>query len=166
MPQTMLALLAMLVVMMLTVSQYQNAVHVRKNIVRNEVSMQTTGVAVDWLERIGSEAFDEAVADGSVITSPNQLTEGPPFAADFQENDIDDFHGVSKDTMRVVNGREIWFHLQSSIAYADPEDPEKVVAWRTKAKKATVRAWSTSIANPDTVVLSQTFTCGTRCDWI
>lgn len=166
MPQTMLALLAMMVVMMITVNHHQNAVHVRKNIVRNEVAMQTTGVAVDWLERIGSEAFDEAVADGSVITSAIQLTEGPPFTADLQENDIDDFHGVSKDTSRVVNGREIKFHVQSTIAYADPNDPEKIVSGRTKAKKATVRAWSTSISSPDTVVLSQTFTCGTRCDWI
>lgn len=166
MPQTMLALLAMMVVMLLTVNQNERIVHLRQYVIRNEIAMQANAVAVDRLEEIGAMAFDEATIDDKTIHSKNELTAYPFDVKEGDPNDIDDFQGAIVPKARVVNGRQLWFRVASTVSYAKENDPDVEVTGPTRLKKVTVTVQSDSLNIPTpTITLSQTFACGSRCDW-
>lgn len=163
MSQTLLAILALMLATMFAVQQQRHTGFTRLSMIRAEISTQSTGVAVDRLEEIGSMAFDEATVGGTAVSLAN-LTAGPPFQLDAPGNDIDDFHGVSVDTFRVAGLDTLRFRVQSVVAYADPEDVGKVVTGPTSMKKATVKVYSLDIAAPDTITLSQSYACGSWCN--
>ena len=167
MPQTVLALLAMMTATLFAVNQQRNVLKMRYNQIENEVGMATTSVAMDRLESIGAHAFDEHVvsADSSDLSSPNELTLESEFTADSPSNDIDDYDGSEKDLYFVLDADTLWFRAFSTVSYADEDDPEQEVDMRTKLKKATVRVYSLTIPYPDTIRLSRTYSCGTACNW-
>lgn len=165
MPQTMLAILAMALATLVSVNQLRNSARTRMNMIRHEISSQATGVAVDRLDEIASMEFDENTIGGTLLTSAAELTAGPPFAPDTPANDIDDFHAVTIDTFRVAGEHKLYFRVESAVTYADESNPNVPVAGPTKMKKATVRVYSLTIPNPDTLRISQTFACGSSCTW-
>lgn len=169
MSQTLLATLALVVVGMFALSQLESIAHTRHGIIVSEIMMQATAVATDRIEEIGSLTFDEniAKAGGAKLTMPSQLTAGPPFTADGVLNDIDDFHSVEVDTFRVSSSEEdtLWFRVQSYVTYADETQLDMPVTGPSKVKKVTVKVHSLDLVQPDTIEISQAFTCGSRCGW-
>ena len=165
MPQTMLSILALMLATMFAVQQQRHTAYTQLSMIRGEISTQSTGVAVDRLEEIGSMAFDEATVGGNSVASAALLTSGAPFSADSPGNDIDDFNGVAVDTFRIAGMDTLRFRVQSRVRYANPNDVGQEVGGPTKVKKATVRVYSLDIVAPDTITLSQSYSCGRRCNW-
>lgn len=165
MSQTMLALLALMLASLFAVQQQRQTAEMRLAMIRSEVSTQSTGVAVDRLEEIGSMSFDEATIGNETLSAVDSLTAGPPFGSDAPGNDIDDFDGVTVDTFRVAGTQQLNFRMTSRVRYASEASFETEVASRTKVKKVTVKVFNLDIPNPDTVTISQSYVCGSRCNW-
>ena len=165
MSQTMLGILALMLATMFAVQQQRHAAHTRMGMIRTEIGTQSTGVAVDRLEEIGSKAFDEATIGNVSYTTSDSLTAVSAFKLDAPGNDIDDFHGVTIDTFRVATSDTLWFRVQSTISYASETSPDQVVSGPTKVKKATVKVYNLTVPAPDTITLSQSYACGSRCNW-
>jgi hypothetical protein len=166
MPQTMMALLAMMLATLFAYNQQQRAAQTKFNMIRDEVVTQATIVAQDRLEEIGAMAFDEATVGANKVATAAELTGLAFFTEDAQGNDIDDFHQVVVDTVRSSNLGKLRFRVASTVTYADPNNPDVAVTGPSKAKKATVRVTSLDIAEimaSDEIILSQTYTCGSRC---
>jgi hypothetical protein len=184
MPQTLLAILSMMIVSMFSLNQHRNLLSTRESMMRMEISLQATGVAVDWLEEIGTLSFDEATRDDE-ITSVNDLTamvsinldgDGKShivssggdyygFDGDTPSDDIDDFDETAVPKSRATIQGNLNFSLYTNVVYVDDTNVEIEQATPTKTKKATVTVISLDVAQPDTIRLSQVYTCGSRCNW-
>ncbi len=179
MPQTMLAILSMVVTTLFAFNQHRNVLSTRLNMVREDMAIRSTGVAVDILEEIGSMAFDESTRD-KVVASASELTYVPRIdlnSLNLMEetnessvesggtNDIDDFNGAVIERNRTLNEKNIGFRAQAVVRYVDPIDKSTEVSYPTKLKKVTIKVFSTHIARPDTIYLSQLYSCGSRCGW-
>lgn len=173
----MLAVLSMVVTTLFAFNQHRNVLSTRLNMVREDMAIRSTGVAVDLLEEIGSMSFDEATRD-KVIASSAELTSIQRLSIhDVLQNveqtsvesgganDIDDFNGAVVDRHRELKGNDIGFRAESVVTYVDPIDNTTEVDYPTKLKKVTIKVYSTNIARPDTIYLSQLYACGSRCGW-
>jgi hypothetical protein len=167
----MLAVLSMVVTTLFAFNQHRNVLSTRLNMVREDMAIRSTGVAVDVLEEIGSMSFDEATRD-KIVSSSSELTslygtiEGETNSIESGgTNDIDDFNGATLDRYRELKGQNIGFRAEASVSYVDPSDNSTAVTYPTKLKKVTIKVYSTNIARPDTIYLSQLYACGSRCSW-
>lgn len=169
MPQTLQALLALTLALFFVFQQQRNIVETQIALVRNELSSQATGVAVDRLEEIGAMAYDDAVKGETTISSSSELTLEANFTDDAPPvDDIDDFDGSAVERLRVTPFDTLRYAVHASVAYADEASPGTAAASstsRTKFKKVTVTVYSLDDARPDTVRIAQSFACGSRCDW-
>ncbi len=171
MPQSLLAILSMILTSMYAYTQHQNVIATRLNIVENELSLQSTSVAVDLMEEIGSMAFDEATLSEEIF-SPGDLT---PIGGYYQgsdstgveaggTDDIDDFNGINVSRTRDRSGHTLSFTAAPVVAYVESDGvtPSTIP---TKYKKVTVAVANTDFVMADTVYLSQVFSCGKKCNW-
>lgn len=166
MPQTILAILAMVVATLFAHQQQRNYLHTQIKAMRNEVALQGTAVAEDVLGEIGAMAYDRETAklsDGQKLNSPYELTSLP-----FEAQDplaIEDFHDQTLDRQRVFRGNTLHFKVEVDVAYVDPVDMETEQTSQTKAKKATATVYNTDIKQPVKIRVSRSYTCGSKCDW-
>ena len=169
MGQTLLAILAIMVATLFAFNQQRIMMQTRMQMIDSEVSLQATSVAVDRLEEIGAMAYDDATKGENVISSSSDLTLKNIFTADAPPiDDIDDFDNASVTGFRMYGADTLWFAVESEIHYASEGDLSQEIEdpyTRTKYKKATVLVYSLDFANPDTVRLSQSYSCGSKCDW-
>lgn len=166
MPQTILAILAMVVATLFAHHQQRSYVHTQLNAIRNEVALQGTGVAEDVLGEIGAMAFDretEKLSSGQKLSSPYELT-SPPFEAR-QPKAIEDFHDQTLNRQRVFRGETLHFKVEVEVAYVDAGDMETEQTSQTKAKKATATVYNTDIKQPVKIRVARSYTCGSKCDW-
>ncbi len=169
MPQTLLAIAAMMVATLFAFQQQRNVMQTRMQMIHSEIATAATGVAVDRLEEIGVMAFDEATKSGDKIYSSSSLTSMPTFTDDAPPiDDVDDFDGSLVERFRVYAADTLWYGVETTVRYASEAQPDDVVSdpnQRTKFKKATVKVYSLNYARVDTISLSQSFSCGSKCDW-
>lgn len=169
MPQTMLALLAVMMAALFSFNQQRGIMQTRMQMMRNEVASAATGVAVDRLEEVRAMAFDEATKGEDKIFSSTALTSKSTFTDDAPPiDDVDDFDGSYVERFRVWLSDTLWYGVETSVVYAEEAQPDTPVAdinTRTKFKKATVKVYSLDIANVDTITISQSFSCGSKCEW-
>lgn len=169
MPQTLLAIAAMMLATFFAYQQQRSVMQTRLDMVRNEIETAATGVAVDRLDEIGVMSFDDVTKGGTEIASANLLTSSVTFVNDAPPiDDIDDFDNSVIQNFRVFAGDTLWFGVEANVQYASEAQTDQAVAdpaQRTKYKMVTVKVYSLTIANVDTIALSQTFSCGTKCAW-
>lgn len=167
MSQTMLAILALAMLGMFALRQYEGIAHTRQSMIVAEIVTQSSGVAVDRLEEIGSMQYDEKIgqAGGAKLLLPTSLTASANFKNDAPGNDIDDFDDVVVDTFRVSGADTLWFRVQSFVAYALDAHPDQQAPTQTKVKMVTVKVNSLDLDQPDTLSITQSFACGSRCGW-
>lgn len=169
MPQTLLALAAMMIATLFALNQQRGIMQTRMSVLRNEVQTAATGVAVDRLEEVRAMAFDEATkGEGKIFTSAG-LTSKPTFTDDAPPiDDMDDFDGSYVERFRVWQQDTLWYGVETDVRYAEETAPETPIAdpnQRTKFKKATVRVYSLNVERIDTITISQSFSCGSKCAW-
>lgn len=161
----MLAIMAMMLTTLFALQQHRHVVQTQLNMVRTEVSTQATGVATDRLEEVGSRAFDEQTKGGTAVTAAASLTALANFTGDAPNDDIDDFHGASVTRLRMGDADTLRYQVQTVVGYANAANLDQVSLIPTKFKKVTVRVWSLDLALSDTITLSQTYACGSLCNW-
>lgn len=169
----------MVITTLFAFNQHRNVLNTRLNMVREDMAVRATSVAVDIIEEIGSMAYDEATRD-NVVGSSSYLTSLSTISlstlsgltSSLQQdqesggtNDIDDFNGAVMQRTRTLNGKTLTFRAESVVTYIDPADKTTEVSYQTKLKKATIKVYSMDLARPDTIYLSQIYSCGTRCNW-
>ena len=169
MPQTLLAICAVMLATFFAFQQQRSVLETRLEMVRNEVETAATGVAVDRLEEIGVMAFDEATKSGDKIFSSASLTSSAIFTVDAPPiDDLDDFDGSYVERFRVYSGDTLWYGVETGIEYADESQPDLAIAdpfQKTKFKKATVTVYSLNVTKIDTLAVSQSYSCGSKCEW-
>lgn len=165
MPQTMLALLGMMLVAQFTLRQQREVIHGQMATIKTEVATIAASVAVERLERIVVMPFDEATREGIALTSPSQLTARAAFRADAPSDDADDFDGSSIVVGRPVGSDTLWFDVRTTVSYADELKPSVDAATQTKLKKVYTVVSSRNVAFADTVRLERLVTCGSACTW-
>ena len=165
MQQTMLAILAMMLVGMYALNQNQRIARMKMNMIQNEVATIATSVGMDRLEHIGTKAYDQATKDAN-ITLTSQLTDSA-FPEDAQGDDIDDFDKASRlDTIK-LGEHALQFKVYTTVSYAQESDPNEEVTgtMKTKYKRARASVHSLTVPLPDSIVVYRSYACGGRCDW-
>lgn len=169
MPQTLLALVAVMMASLFAFQQQRYVLDMRMDMIRNEIATQATSVAVDRLEEIRAMSFDEATKGENNITSQSDLTLKDHFTDDAPPiDDVDDFDGATVQRFRVVGTDTLWFEVTTQVAYAQEADPDATisdVSVRTKFKKATVWVHSLNTSVTDTIAVAQSVACGSKCKW-
>lgn len=164
MPQTLLALMAMMMMTLFAFNQQRNILMMREDVYMRDVDLRATGVAVDQLEAFSAFAFDAATV-GDTITTAGALTGLADLGEDGTTDDLDDFDGTTATATRETPFDTLAFSVTTSVAYVEEDDPDVAAASPTKYKKATVQVYALDVAFADTVTLSQLYNCGSRCDW-
>jgi hypothetical protein len=169
MPQTLLALAAMMMATLFALNQQRGIMQTRMSMMRNEVATAATGVAVDRLEEVRAMSYDEATKGEDKIFSPAALTSKPTFTDDAPPiDDIDDFDGSYVERFRVWKSDTLWYGVATAVTYAEESAPDVPLAdptHRSKFKKATVTVSSLNVDGMDTITISQSFSCGSKCAW-
>lgn len=170
MSQTMYAIIALVIIALFVVHERRQALQVQNTMVHNAVGAIGNGVAVERMSQIRAMSFDQATRQG-FLASPTQLTSAENFGPgrDLENDDVDDFHGATKDIHRVVGTDTLTFRAESFVRYADESDPESPAQTTvpTKYKQVTVKVYNIGlpVAQVDTVWLSQTVSCKNACNW-
>jgi hypothetical protein len=171
MPQTLIAILAMVVTTLFAFNQHKSVLNTRMGMIRQDVSMRATGVAVDVMEEIGAMAFDDATKTGAI--SELSLLTYLPLTIDSVDteqlesggaDDIDDFNGLTLARTRTHGEQTVNFVARPRINYVST-DGTSIVAYATKFKRVSISVVAADFVFPDTVRVSQVFACGSRCDW-
>ena len=165
MQQTMLAILAMMLVGMYALNQNRRIAQMKMNMIQNEVATIATSVGMDRLEHIGTKRYDQATKNGK-ITSFSQLTDSA-FPEDTQGDDIDDFHEASRIDTIMIGENALQFKVHTTVSYAMESDPNKEVTGTTKTKYKRARAsvQSLTVPMPAPIIVYRSYACGDRCDW-
>lgn len=167
MPQTLFALLGMILASLLAFSQQRNAVSNYSSMVGNEAELAASGAMMHVLELIGSRSFDERTtpdgirAAGSLPSSANEFSHRDHFGGqpedgcDLQEpfqtpscDDVDDLHGY-QDIVYVPfsSGLTLEFDVSISVSYAVEADMTAESPDRTRHKYVVVTAESDLLSN-------------------
>ncbi len=97
MPQTILALFAVMLTSMFALQQSRQAIRVQMNVVQRETQTQARGVASEVFAEIASFAFDENTKNATGVVPPSGMTP-EPFSTNklfADADDVDDVHGMT-----------------------------------------------------------------------
>jgi len=170
MPQTMLAILAMMLFSLFAVQQQEKVYFAQSTMIRQTVSAMLNGAAVERLEEIGSKGYDQSIVDNETVTSTAELASAAtgfgPGNDPTPEDDIDDFHAALDTLYRAVGTDSLSFHVESTVQYADEVNPSVPAAGgiKTKFKLVTVTVRSIDLEDLEATV-SRSFSCGSGCQW-
>jgi len=131
MQQTLLALLALMIATMLSLSQMQSDLQDQNQVVQAEMKEMAIGVATQTLEVIRARAFDDKTigVSKSDITNPVADLTKPPFSqgndcAAFGGSDtcddVDDFHKMETAVVPFEASEfEVKFNVDARVRYVD-----------------------------------------------
>ncbi|MDX1420831.1 MAG: hypothetical protein R3181_12765 [Rubricoccaceae bacterium] len=183
MPQTLLAFIALSLVMMLSLHQQRQSLHVQTERIESDVDRATLQAADDHLDALAALPFDEATRNG-FVPSPIGLTRIPVLptglTARFDSlglrralhlpleaggvDDLDDLDGRVFERVRPLPDGNLRLRVETVVGYVQESDSETPSATATKLKKVTVRVTPLGL-DADPAVLSRLYTCGSACRW-
>lgn len=137
MPQTLLALLALVLASFLSFNQQRLSSRSHQNMVSSELELAATGLASEVIEMIGARAFDRTTAPekihnagGSVPSTPDGFSPASSFGNNpdcdlltpgngASCNDVDDVHwgGWRPARVDLAHGRYLDFEVRTSVFY-------------------------------------------------
>jgi hypothetical protein len=168
MTQTIFAIIALIILSLFVYSERRSNIQTQTIMIEQAVGAIGSGVAVSRLNEIRTYSYDQATEE-TYIDYASQLTQPALFGPgqDAENDDIDDFDGAVTDIYRVVGTDTLTFRAESFVAYADEGNPSQLAptGTRTKFKQVTVKVYNLNIADPDTLLLSQTISCKNACNW-
>lgn len=154
MQQTLFALIALMVLSLLSFNQQQAFVRVQESMVDMEMEVMASGVALQVMEYVARKDYDEVTKDGNRINHASALSEASSFGASgqrckvypFSENvkaygtcdDLDDFHNMPLEPVPFILKEDtLYFDVTVEVEYLDAAgDPTTVKSFE---KKVTVR---------------------------
>ena len=139
MPQTLLALLALMLASLLTFNQQRLTMRAQRTMISNEIELAATGLASEVLEFIGARSFDEQTtpeairaANGKVPELPSSFSGASRFgtagecdllrpAATPSCDDIDDLDNLdwTEVDVALAHGRSLSFEVRTQVYYVD-----------------------------------------------
>lgn len=155
MPQTLLALVALMVAMQISLLQQRSILTARLDMVDTEYETVATGAGLDILDYIASKPFDEAT-DGRVVTNVAELTPLPFATGGTYEaaEDIDDFNGIVPFVYN-TDFPNVPFTIAIEVRYVEENDLSQVATSQTFAKEVLVTLTNPYMERP--VTLSRVF---------
>ncbi len=149
MPQTLLALLSIVVVTLLSLSQQRALLESNRAMLDDEAEVMAAGIAIQTMEYIGTRAYDEKTRIYP-IDNPNQLTsvfpEGkkcdlaPPITTGGGYDEcaaIEDFNKITPAVVPFVVGKDtLKFKVSVRVTYVDAN--RKPTSTPSYAKEVTV----------------------------
>ncbi|OZC02876.1 hypothetical protein [Rubricoccus marinus] len=144
MQQTILALAAILIFSLYTLSRHESDAGLERISITAEYETAAAGLARARLHEIQRRAFDEADVgrDGmrsstQGLTPSNQLGREAGETNESSYDDLDDFNGIARPVSAERNGETLSFRDSVSVRYLDPSDPTASPN-RSLAKEITV----------------------------
>ncbi len=170
MPQTMLAILAMMIFSLFAVNQQERVYIAQKAMIRQAVTVMLNSAAVERLEEISAKGYDQATVDDETISSSAELSSSTsgfgPGTDHTAEDDLDDFHTATDTLYRAVGTDSLGFVVVSEVAYASEANPAELAAAGTKTKYKLVTVTARSLTMPELeVTISRSCSCGSACQW-
>ncbi len=151
MSQTLLALVALLITMQISLVNQRSILNARVTMVDNEIETIATGAALDILDYIGSKPFDEATATGFVSNvddlTPLPFTTGGLYE---QAEDIDDFNEI-QPYIYVSDYEDMGFTVEIEVHYVDEDDITQVSNTPTFSKEVVLTVSHPSLEQPITL---------------
>jgi hypothetical protein len=173
MQQTLLALLALIITVLLSYNQERSMMHARTAMIDAEMEVMASGVALQVLEFIGHSAFDEQTTNDAKVTLTSELTGGGSFGSSGRCDvsapiettypyalcdDIDDFHEMVMESVPfILQSDTVFFDVTAKVQYVDADG--KVATGATFNKKVVVTVEHAGLKQylKSPVVLSRTF---------
>ena len=133
MQQTILALAAILTFSIYMLSRHGVEAEIERFAITAEVELAATDVATARLSTVLARAFDEADREREgTRTRPEGLSPigvaDPDETVEGQFDDVDDYHGVMRSSVRPWFGTDLVFTDSVSVRYVDPANPSATVA--------------------------------------
>ncbi len=184
MPQSFLALGAIVIVTFLSLQQTRHATHTQIDKIDIDVTTMATQIAVDRLDEMRLLAFDEATK-GDRIWLASQMTTLLPFSSDpehlfesFPErraahgtgpdvahDDLDDFDAATHTVVKSTQEGTLQFSVDTVVGYVQNDSIGANSSVPTNIKKAFVRVTAVGVQPVASVTISQIFSCGSPCAW-
>lgn len=145
MTQTIYALLALVMLSLLSVSQQSAILSDYRTMLSEELEVMGSGVALQAMEYIATKAFDEESTDGGTISSTSDLSTMPfstgrdcAFSGIADAcDDLDDFHSMQAEYIDFIIGTDtLQFQVDASVTYLDSN--RNATTTRTYVKEVTV----------------------------
>jgi len=157
--QTMLTLLAMMMLTLLSVRMNSALLSTQENMQNSKFGLAAISLATSVIENANKLAFDEITID-SAITSTNALTGISSLGVDGSEHankpvefdDFDDYNNYEYDERTLASA---YYHISCRVSYVTSATPNIDAAGKTFNKKLTVSV--SSVSMQDTVTISTIF---------
>jgi hypothetical protein len=155
MSQTLLALVALLITMQISLVNQRSILNARVTMVDNELETIATGAALDILDYIGTKPFDEATATG-FVSDAEDLTPLPfPTGGAYEEaEDIDDFNGI-QTYVYDTDFDDMSFSAEIEVRYVDEDDITQVSVTPTFSKEVVLTITHPNLEQP--IVLNRVY---------
>lgn len=143
MPQTLAALIAILVLSLYALGQHRSEAALERGAISGEMELTVAEVAREILTEASQRAFDEvdlAREDLRFDTRGLSTLLGPDAgeSAMVDFDDVDDFDGYSAVLSRQRNGLQLDVLVNATVRYVQPDAPGTVSATPTLAKEVVV----------------------------
>jgi hypothetical protein len=161
MPQTLLALLAMILASLIAFNQQRNAIATYDDMLDNEIEMAASGVLMHVMELVGGRSFDERATPEGILAAEYLPTSPSEFAATARFgtydrgsqgcnledayltpacDDIDDLDGIRNAVVhaRFSDGRSLEFSLDIEVDYVVDRLVQTVSSTPTRHKRVVV----------------------------
>lgn len=149
MSQTLLAVGALAVTMLLALATQEGVVHMERTTLNSEIETLAGQVAVNVLAHVGAQPFDSTTADGTASTVAD-LTPAAAFPTGLayaDADDVDDFHQMAPHTY--VTADSVAFTVGAAVQYVDESfDPS---ATPTAQKEVTITVQHERLPSPVTL---------------
>ncbi|MDX1419825.1 MAG: hypothetical protein R3181_07660 [Rubricoccaceae bacterium] len=145
MPQTLLALGAILAFSFFALSQHRTRASTEAALVGGELEQVASDLARATLLDVTRHAFDEAdIGRDDLRTAPGGLTAPADLGPDADEtapdryDDLDDFHRLDTVQDGTWDGEPVRFTVRVTVRYVEPGAPDSGAGSATLAKEVTV----------------------------
>jgi len=151
MSQTLMALVALLITMQISLVNQRSILNARVTMVDSEIETIATGAGLDILDYIGTKPFDEATATG-FVSDAEDLTPLPfPTGNAYEEaEDIDDFNGI-QPYIYVTDFDDMGFTAEIEVRYVDEDDITQVSMTQTFSKEVVLTLTHPNLEQPITL---------------
>lgn len=117
MPQTLLAVGALAVTMLLALSSQESVVHMERTTVENEIETLAGQAAMNMLAHIGAQPFDAAAGTATGVGDLTPAADFPTGLAFDAAADVDDFNQMATHTYVTADG--VSFTVDAQVRYVD-----------------------------------------------
>ncbi len=173
MPQTLLALLALILSSLLVFNQQRLTIRSQTNMVTDEVELAAAGLASEIMEFVGAKSFDEETTPaaiyaqaGMVPTDPSAFSGSAAFGAtdrgiegcNFLDpahtracDDVDDVDGIDWTHVDVdlAAGRTLGFDVRTQVYYVDNTESMAPASAPTRHKRVVMDLRSDHVAGDE-----------------